>query len=154
VLTARGIKPICLYQHRFDNTYLFGSFSPLNGDSFLLELPHCNTDTFQIYLNEFSSQKPDELKIIILDNGAFHKAKRLQIPDNIVFIFLPPYSPELNPAEKIWRYLKDRISLKVYKNLSELQDDLCNLVVHHLTADRIKSITGNRFYKNSFTVCF
>lgn len=154
VLTAKGIKPICLYQHRFDNTYLFGSFSPINGDSFLLELPHCNTDTFQIYLNEFSAQKPDELKIIILDNGAFHKAKRLQIPDNIVFLFLPPYSPELNPAEKIWRYLKDQISLKVYKNLIELQDDLCNLVVHHLTADRIKSITGNRFYKNSFTVCF
>jgi transposase len=154
VLTARGVKPICLYQHRFDNTYLFGSFSPITGDSFLLELPHCNTDTFQIYLNEFSAQKPDELKIIILDNGAFHKAKRLQIPDNIIFIFLPPYTPELNPAEKIWRYLKDQISLKVYKNLSALQDDLCNLVVHQLTPHRIKSITGNKFYKNSFTVSF
>jgi len=154
VLTAKGVKPICPYQHRFENTYLFGSFSPVNGDSFVLELPYCNTDTFQVYLNEFSIQKPDELKIIILDNGAFHKAKRLKIPPNIVLLFLPPYSPELNPAEKIWRYLKDEISLRVYKNIRELQDDLCKIITDNLNDDRVKSITGNKFYKENFLVVF
>jgi len=57
------------------------------------------THTFEQYLNQFAEYNPDEFKIIVLDNGAFHKAKRLKIPGNIALLFLPPYSPELNPAE-------------------------------------------------------
>lgn len=153
-MTAKGVKPICPYQHRFDNTYLFGSFSPINGDSFLMELPYCNTDMFQLYLNEFSLQKPQELKIIILDNGAFHKAKRLKIPHNIAFLFLPPYSPELNPAEKIWRYIKDRTAMKIYKQLSDLQDDLQNIITLQLSEEKVKSITNKPLYENHFMVLF
>jgi len=52
-------------------------------------------------LNKLSNHKPDEYKIVVLDNGAFHKAKKLIIPEKITLVFLPPYSPELNPAEKI-----------------------------------------------------
>ena len=85
---------------------LYGSFSPIDGHSFLLELPFCNSSLFELYLEEFSKQRPEELKVIVLDNGAFHKAKSLVIQDNICLIFLPPYSPELNPAEKIWQKFK------------------------------------------------
>jgi hypothetical protein len=99
-LTAKGVKPICPFQQVFQSTYLFGAFSLINGASFLLELPYCNTDSFQLFLNQFSVQSPEELKVIVPDNGAFHKAKRLRIPKNILLIFLPPFSPELNPAEK------------------------------------------------------
>jgi transposase len=49
---------------------------------------------------------PEEFKIILLDNGAFHKAARLIVPDNVALLFIPPYSPELNPAEKIWLKMK------------------------------------------------
>ena len=104
-LTARGVKPICPFQQKFDNFYLFGAFSPINGSSFLLELPYCNTDMFQLFLNEFSKENPTELKkVMILDNGAFHKAKSLVIPENIILLFLPPYSLKLNPAEKYGNY--------------------------------------------------
>jgi len=98
-LTAKAVKPICPFQQKFQSLYLFGAFSPINGKSFLLEMPHCNGDNFQLYLNELSLQIPEEFKMIVLDNGAFHKAKKLSIPGNIALIFLPPYSPELNPAE-------------------------------------------------------
>ena len=77
-----------------------------------MEMPFCNTDTFQIFLNEFSKEKPKEFKIILLDNGAFHKAARLNTPDNIHLLFIPPYSPELNPAEKIWWKMKKGILRK------------------------------------------
>ena len=116
-ITAKGIKPVCPYQHKFENTYLFGAFSALNGNSFLLELPFCNTDTFQIFLNEFSNENPTELKVIVLDNGAFHKSKSLIIPENIVLIFLPPYSPELNPAEKVWWLLKREFVCKTFEKM-------------------------------------
>lgn len=149
-LTARGVKPVCLYHHKFENTYLFGAFSPITGDSLLLDLPGCNTDTFQIFLNELAKQNPEEYKIMVLDNGAFHKAKRLQLPPNIGLIFLPPYSPELNPAEKIWWLLKKQINNKVFKTMKELQTAMEHSIKNKLTPQKIKSITGYQFYLNAF----
>jgi len=154
MLTTKGIKPIAPYQHKFDNLYLFGAFSPINGDNFLLEMPTCNSETFQIFLDEFSCQKPGEFKIIVLDNGAFHHAKRLNIPQNIALIFLPPYSPELNPAEKIWRFIKDHLSMTVHKDLPALQNHISQVLQDYLTYDTVKSICGNEFYKTNFKCIF
>ena len=65
-----------------------------------LELPYCWAYIFQIFLDHFAAQRPEELKVMLMDNGAFHKARRLIWPSNILPLFLPPYCPELNPAEK------------------------------------------------------
>jgi len=138
-LTARGVKPICPFQQVFQSTYLFGAFSPINGASFLLELPFCNTDSFQLFLNKFSKQKPNELKVIVLDNGAFHKAKRLEIPKNIILIFLPPDSPELNPAEKIWAKFKRAFTNKLHKTLDQVSNFIMEQV-QNLKVKDIKSI--------------
>lgn len=137
------------YQHRFNNFYLFGAFSPITGTHFTLELPKCNTDCFQLYLDEFSKYHPDEFKIVFLDNGAFHRSKELEIPPNIVLIFIPPYSPELNPAEKMWRYLKDRIANQIFKTLDDLSDYLANIVAQ-LKCEVIKSITAFDYYINNY----
>ena len=83
-------------------------------------MPHCNGQTFQIFLDTFSLLNPDELKLMVLDNGAFHKAKALVIPENIILIFLPPYSPELNPAENIWAKFKRDFSNRLFKTLKDL----------------------------------
>ena len=73
-----------------------------------------------IFLNEFAEQNPDEFKIMVLDNGAFHKAAALKIPENIALVFLPPYSPELNPAEKMWASLKRKFSNKLHNTLEDV----------------------------------
>ena len=65
---------------------------------------------------------------MVLDNGRFHKAKKLIIPKNIVLVFLPPYSPELNPAEKIWAKYKRAFSNKFYKKLEEVEDFIAEMV--------------------------
>jgi transposase len=153
MITARGVKPVAPFLHRFDNLYLFGAFSPITGESCLLEMPYCNRATFQIFINELSGKNPCEFKILILDNGAFHHAKSLVIPDNVAFIFLPPYSPELNPAEKMWRYFKDRISMIAYQSLDMLQLHLSH-VTKQITYDLVKSICGNEFYKSTFKCSF
>lgn len=75
---------------------------------------------FQLYLDAFSQQNPQEFKIIVLDNGAFHKAEKLVIPKNMALIFLPPYSPELNPAEKMWAFMKRRFTNVFCKTLDEV----------------------------------
>jgi transposase len=138
------VKPICPFQQVFKSTYLFGAFSPLNGDKFLLELPNCNAQTFQIYLDEFSLQNQAEFKIIVLDNGAFHKALTLEIPENIALIFLPPYSPELNPAEKVWAVIKRKFTNTLHKSLEELSDFIAS-ATKELTASKIKTITNYEY---------
>lgn len=125
-LTAKGIKPICSFHQIFKTTCLYGAFSSINGDKFMLELPYCNADAFQVFLNEFSLQKTDEFKIMVLDNGEFHKAKTLNNPENIALLFLPLYSPELNPAEKIWALFKRNFTNKIYNSLEEISVFLSN----------------------------
>jgi len=103
-------------------------------------LPYCNTDCFEVFLSDFSKQNPDELIVIVLDNGAFHKAKRLLIPENVILIFLPPYSPELNPAEKIWAKFKRDFSNRFFENMELLKDYVCKLS-QELTINELISIT-------------
>ena len=153
MLTIKGVKPLVTYQHKFKNFYLFGAFSPITGTQFTLELPKCNSDWFQLYLDEFSLQDPDEFKILFLDNGAFHKAKELEIPHNIQLVFIPPYSPELNPAEKLWRYFKDRIANEVFKTLDDLSLRLSQIIVD-LKSETIKSIISYDYYLENYFAVF
>jgi transposase len=153
MITAKGIKPIAPYLHRFDNLYLFGAFSPITGHHFLLEMPHCNSHTFQLFINDLSQQTPSEFKIIVLDNGAFHHAAALQMPENMALLFLPPYSPELNPAEKMWRYFKDRVSMIAYENLEMLQNKISE-ITQLLNQQLIQSICSTEFYNSTFKTVF
>jgi transposase len=153
MITAKGVKPVAPFLHRFDNLYLFGAFSPITGSNCLLEMPHCNSQTFQIFINQMTANDADEFKIVILDNGAFHHAKSIQMPSNMAFIFLPPYSPELNPAEKMWRFFKDRVSMIAYDSLQALQQRLSD-ITKQMTAELIQSICGNEFYKSTFRSIF
>ena len=57
--------------------------------------------------NVVSMAYPESLNLVVLDNGQCHQAKSLMIPEKVVFIFLPPYSPELNPIERLWQNIKD-----------------------------------------------
>lgn len=104
-------------------------------------MPHCNAANFQIFLNEFSLHRPTEFKIITLDNGAFHKAKSLVIPENIGLIFLPPYSPELNPAENIWAILKRKFTNKLYETLEQISNFITE-TAEPLSETRVKTICG------------
>lgn len=149
-ITAKGIKPICRYQHKFQNTYLFGAFSPVNGDSIVLDLPYCNSSTFQIFIDELAKENPNELKVVFLDNGAFHKAKKLQIPNNISLIFLPPYSPELNGAEKVWWVIKKEINMLVFNCIEELQAKLYEIIKNKICNEFIKTLTGYKLFLSAY----
>lgn len=154
VITLRGVKPLMPYQQKFKNLWLFGGFSPIDGDSFLLEMPFCNGDAFQAYLDEFAGHRPGEFKILVLDNGAFHKARKLKVPPNIALLFLPPFCPELNPAEKVWHFIKNRTAMVAHKDLKALQRHLSSIIKKDLGVKRVKSICGNLFYNEAFKTSF
>ena len=113
-------------------------------------MPNCNGDNFQKFLDDFSLQESKESIVIVLDNGAFHKAKSLKIPENIILIFLPPYSPELNPAEKIWAKFKRDFTNRLFKTLDDLDEYVCKLA-NSITQIEIKSICSfNYIFEGSF----
>jgi len=152
-VTARGVRPIISYQHKFESTYLYGSYSPIDGDSFVWEINGVCTDIFAAYLNALSKHKPDEYKIVVIDNAGFHSTKNIEIPENIHLLNIPPYTPELNPCEQIWQYLKTRFKNQPFCNMKDLRDWLWEKS-NSLDAVTIKSITGNHHYQSAFYAAF
>jgi len=152
-ITARGVKPIVSYQHRFKSTYLYGSYSPINGDSFVWEINGVDSSIFEAYLKALSEYKPREYKIIVIDNAGFHSTKNIIVPDNIGLINIPPYSPELNPCEKIWQHLKTRFKNQFFKDMNQLAHWLA-AQVNSMSKEQIKSITHYEQYLIHFNTAF
>ena len=149
VLVSKGIKPIGKYQHRYKWLWLWGCFSPITGDSFYRETPLVSNDVFEGFLKDFSDQNPNELKITIMDNAGFHACQNITIPENMKPIRIPPYSPELSPAEKVWQWMKDKVAMKLFKDTQALQTKITEMV-EQLTPEPIKSITGYDLYTKTF----
>jgi hypothetical protein len=87
-ITALGIQPVLSSAYRFESLYLYGAVAPLTGVSFFLELPALNTAAFQPFLDHFAAIDPTSFHLLLLDNGAFHKA--LRFPPNVGLLFFPP----------------------------------------------------------------
>jgi len=152
-VSACGVKPIVTYQHIFKTTYLYGSYSPIDGDSFVWEVDGVSSEIFEAYLKEFSAQKPEEYKIVVIDNAGFHSTKNIEVPDNIFLLRIPPYNPELNPCEQVWQYIKNRFKNQRFETMQNLSDWLHNMV-RTMERQTIKSITGNHHYVDAFNAAF
>ena len=153
VLTAKGIKSIGRYKHSYLYKWLWGLFSPITGESFCMLTDSVCKDFFIAYLEDFSKMDPEELKIIVIDNAGFHSTKDVVLPKNIFLLPIPPYCPELNPAEKMWQWMKDKIAMKVYDDLATLENRIEELI--KLAENKIiKSITAYGFYLENYYSVF
>ena len=128
----------------FKNFYLYSSVNSANGDSFTLLLPSVNTDYMNIFLEELAAEIEEDF-VLIMDGAGWHKSKNLIIPKNIQIVLLPPYCPELNPVERLWKYIKDNvIRNKIFETLLELELTVCEFV-RNLSADIVKSVCGYNY---------
>lgn len=140
-VTARGRKPIQQVNPGYKNYYVYGAVAPLSGKHFFTREARLNTDGFQNFLDGFSQQFPESFNVLVLDNGSFHKANRLDIPENVALLFLPPYSPELNPAERLWEDLKDALAFHLFESLAALKAEVESLL-HEYTEEGLASLAG------------
>jgi len=140
-LTASGIQPAGLVQHVFEWFYVYGAVAPTTGEHFFLELPYLNADTFQLFLDAFGQAFPDSLNILLRDNSGAHTAQRLRWPENVRCVWLPPYCPELNPIERVWRDLKDDLAWQPFTDLAAQQDSVANLLRAYETPT-LQALTG------------
>ena len=103
-----------------------------------------------LFLHELSNQYPNDLILLVCDGAAWHKAKRLEIPENIQLFFLPPATPEMNPIEQIWKEIRKLgFRNEIFKTLDKVIERLCDTICS-LTKLTIKSITGRDWILSLF----
>lgn len=125
----------------FQNFYLYSAVNPQTGQDFTLMLPKVNTAHMSLFLKEMAKAMKGAETIIVMDGAGWHKSANLEIPANIEIIYLPPYSPELNPIERLWLYIKqDIIKNKIYASIVELEDAVCEFILKRLNTTVLKSI--------------
>lgn len=149
--TSLGVKPLLHWQWEFKAFWLYGAVEPTTGEQFFLQFTHVDSACYQLFMDAFSQAYPEALNILQVDNGAFHKAKDLVIPDNIILLFQPPYCPELNPIERLWQHLKKDLCWGLFKDLTQLQSKVDQLIAQ-LTVETVASITGYSFILDALSV--
>ena len=150
-ITAKGVKPRGKVQWQFKATYLYGVVDPKTGENFFYEFSHLNSQCFQIFLDLVSQEFHDELLIIQLDNGGFHKAKTLKVPENMILMFQPPHCPESNAIEQVWQYLKKGLRWKTPTSLNELRV-LIRQRLEEMKEEVLASITGRSYVLEAISV--
>jgi len=124
----------------FQNFYAYSGVNPVSGEDFSLLLPYVNTECLNLFLSEMSENLKNQEIILVMDGASWHKSVGLNVPWNIQIVYLPPYSPELNPVERLWHYIKSNtIKNKIYENLLVLEEAICECI-KNLNPTIIKSI--------------
>lgn len=107
-----GTRPEVAAQLIREYIYLYGAVSPKDGICVYLIMPTSNTVCFQVFLDVLARKYARQDILLVLDGAPNHRCGKLAVPDNITLLYLPPYSPELNPKENLW----DEIREKIFKN--------------------------------------
>ena len=125
----KGIRPSVPCHHIREYRYVYGAVEPLTGGSCFLIMPYCNTVCMNLFLNHLSKQYPDDMILLCCDGAAWHKSGTLHVPENIRLFFIPPYTPEMNPIEQIWKELRLRgFRNEVFASLEKVVDRLCDTI--------------------------
>jgi hypothetical protein len=118
-----------------------GPSTPFTGQSFFLDLPALDTQSFHLFLDHFPATDPTSFHLLLLDKGAFHKARALQLPPNLGVLLFPPYTPALNPIERLRHDLKDGLAQYQPASLRQLSVRLGKRLKHY-SAATLRSRTG------------
>jgi transposase len=140
----KPLRPVVKAMLSHQYVYAYAAVSPQDGKLDSLVLPEVNGQWMQVFLTEVAARYPDENIVMVVDGAGWHKSKVLTMPDNLKLIFLPPYSPELNPQEHLWDALREKyFHNKTFDTLDLLEDHLVSaLQTMETQNEKVKSITA------------
>jgi hypothetical protein len=141
VWAQRGSRPVRPKQTEYQWVYLFGAVNPETGDSVALVLPEADTFAMNLHLKAISQEVgPMRHVVLILDNAGWHTCNGLVVPENITLMPLPSRTPEENPIERLWLWIKDHyFSNRMYRDYETLLDEVCRMW-NRLDSTRIQSV--------------
>ena len=118
-----GSRPPAIRQTRYEYLYVFSAVCPESGDATGLITPNVNTGTMNAFLEQFARELPPDVHAaVVLDRAGWHTAGSLGVPANVTLMLLPPKSPELNPVENLWHYLRSHYwSNRLYETWEDLK---------------------------------
>ncbi len=124
----RGKRPAGCCDKRFASAWLFGAARIGTDQAFALVLPFVSTAAMQAWLDTFAATlAPGTHVALVLDQAGWHGAKALKVPESVSLIPLPAYSPELNPIERVWLYLRERyLSHRLFADHEAVLDACCD----------------------------
>ena len=146
----RGLRPEGPIDQRYASAWLYGAVRPGTDEAFALVLTEVGADAMQVFLDRFATALPTGVHAaLLLDGAGWHTAGDIVVPANVSLIFLPPYSPKLNPVERIWLYLRERyLSLRLFVALEDIIAGCCD-AWNRLVAEpgRIASLTDYEYLR-------
>ena len=124
----RGTRPSAPKDQRTQSAYIFGAICPARGVGAGLVMPRCTTDAMARHLEEIArTVAPGAHAVLLLDQAGWHTTKTLPVPDNITLLPLPARSPELNPVETLWQFLRDNwLSNRIFQSYADILDHCCD----------------------------
>jgi hypothetical protein len=140
----KGVRPIVGARLLRQFAYTFSAISPHDGEMDSLVLPFVNAETMSLFLDLVAERHPGEFILMVMDQAGWHIAETLEVPANMRILFLPPYSPELNPVEHLWKVIREGwFGNTVFAGMKAVVDTLCD-ALRTLEGDpeRVQSFAG------------
>ena len=146
----QGIRPSIPSHYMREYRYCYGAVDAQTGDSFFLIAGGCNTEWTNEFLRQVSQAYPDDYMLLVMDNAIWHKSSTLEIPNNVELSFIPPYTPEMNPIEQVWKEIRKRgFKNKAFQTLEAVIDKLQE-VIQGLEKSVLKSTVSRQWTRLLF----
>ena len=145
-----GVRPAVPCHHIREYRYAFGAVEQRTGNNFFRVMSHCDSVCMSAFLAELSQEYANDVILLACDGASWHKSGLLKIPENIVIIHIPPYTPEMNPIEQIWEELREKgFKNELFATLEKVVLRLCDTICN-LTHETVLSITGRKWILDMF----
>ncbi len=145
-----GERPIAVVNYRYEWTYLYGFVDPATGKTEWFILPRVNVEWFNQALEAFAQQTgagKDKQILLVIDGAGWHRSDRVVVPEGIHFELLPPYSPELQPAERLWCIADEPLVNRSFDTINELEEILAERCITMLSmTDEIQALTNYHWW--------
>jgi len=146
IYVAEGETPIANVNWRYQWLWLYAFVHPKTGETYWWILPYVNTKLFNQVLVDFAREfelGANKHILLAVDRAGWHISQDLKIPQGLHLTFLPPYSPELQPAERLWSLVDEPIANQSFETLDQLENVLfrrCQSLLQQ--QDLIQGLTG------------